>query len=155
TLTPTALANSKWYVDGVNGNDNNDCKSPQHACKTIGRAISNSSTGDTIMIASATYFENLAIGFSLKIVGSGARETVVDARGHGRVVTISNAKAHVAISRITIVHGQTMLPGGGIFNNGTLTIDKATVSDNYASSFLAAGGGISNFGRLTIDGCTV
>src|SRR5262249_33378411 len=40
-------------------------------------------------------------------------------------------------------------------NNGTLTIDKATVSDNYASSFLAAGGGISNFGRLTIDGCTV
>jgi hypothetical protein len=26
-LAPTALASSKWYVDGVNGNDKNNCKS--------------------------------------------------------------------------------------------------------------------------------
>ena len=40
TLCSAALANTTWYVDGVHGNDNNNCKSPQTACKTIGHAIS-------------------------------------------------------------------------------------------------------------------
>jgi hypothetical protein len=75
-LVPTALASSTWYVDGVNGSDNNNCKSRQHACKTIGHAISLASSGDSIMVAAATSTENLTIGFSLKIVGSGAKPTI-------------------------------------------------------------------------------
>jgi hypothetical protein len=66
-LVPTAMASSKWYVDGVNGSDNNDCKSPQTACKTIGHAISLASSGDSILVAAATYTENLTIRFSLKV----------------------------------------------------------------------------------------
>src|SRR6202049_5149084 len=76
-LAPAALASAKWYVDGVNGSDNNNCKSRQHACKTISHAISIASSGDSIMIAAATYTENLTIGFSLKIVGSGASTTII------------------------------------------------------------------------------
>jgi hypothetical protein len=35
-LAPSALASTTWYVDGVNGNDGNNCTSAQTACKTIG-----------------------------------------------------------------------------------------------------------------------
>ena len=27
-----AVANNTWYVDGANGNDSNNCKSPQNGC---------------------------------------------------------------------------------------------------------------------------
>ena len=70
-LTPTAFA-SIWYVDGVNGNDSNDCKTRTTACKTIGHAISLSSSGDTIGVGPAIYMENLTISISLKLIGSGA-----------------------------------------------------------------------------------
>ena len=40
TLAPTSVASNTWYVDGVSGNDNNDCKTSGTACKTIGHAIS-------------------------------------------------------------------------------------------------------------------
>jgi hypothetical protein len=77
-LAPTALASSRWYVDGVNGSDNNDCKSAQTACKTIEHAVSLASSGDSIMVATATYTENVTIGFSLTIVGSGSSTTIID-----------------------------------------------------------------------------
>jgi nitrous oxidase accessory protein NosD len=89
-LAPTAVASSTWYVDGVNGSNNNDCKSPQTACKTIRHAISLASSGDSIMVAPATYTENLTISISLKVMGSGAATTLIDGGGHGSVVTISN-----------------------------------------------------------------
>lgn len=38
-LRPTALASTDWYVDGVNGNDVNDCLTSRTPCKTIGHAI--------------------------------------------------------------------------------------------------------------------
>ena len=44
-LVPAALASNTWYVDGVHGNDNNNCMTPQTACKTIGHAISLASPG--------------------------------------------------------------------------------------------------------------
>jgi hypothetical protein len=90
-LAPTALASSMWYVDGVNGSDKNDCKSPQTACKTIGHAISLTSSGDSIMVAVATYTENLTIAFSLKIVGTGATTTIIDGGGVATVVGIPTA----------------------------------------------------------------
>src|SRR5580693_9069400 len=78
---PTALASSKWYVDGVNGNDHNDCESRQHACKTISNAISLTLPGDSIFVAPATYHEGLFIPFNLNIIGSGAKTTIIDAGG--------------------------------------------------------------------------
>jgi nitrous oxidase accessory protein NosD len=86
-LAPTALASTKWYVDGLHGSDNNNCKSRQHACKTIGHAISLASSRDSIMIAAATYRENLTIHSSLRLVGSGAATTIIDGGGKGTVIT--------------------------------------------------------------------
>jgi len=50
-VAPAVEARTTWSVDGVTGNDGNDCKSPQQACKTIGRALSLALSGDSIMVA--------------------------------------------------------------------------------------------------------
>jgi len=50
---PSALANT-WYVDGMHGSDNNNCKSRQHACKTIfanGVLYTDSSDGTDNLLA--------------------------------------------------------------------------------------------------------
>jgi hypothetical protein len=157
-LVPSAMASNTWYVDGVNGSDNNNCKSRQHACKTIGHAISLASSGDSIMVAAATYTENLTIGFSLKIVGSGASTTIIDGGGVNRVVTISSG-AYVTLSKLTIRNGHARGNGAGIDNQGTLTINASTISGNYLNQYLhfcvVGGGGINNSGTLTINNSTI
>jgi hypothetical protein len=145
-----ALASSTWYVNGVNGSDSNNCKSPQTACKTIGHAISLAHSGDSIKVAAATYYlyKTLTIRFSLKIIGSDATTTIIEYGGNG-VVQITSANAHVTLSKLTIRNG---VVGGGISNQGTLMINNSTVSGNSATY---GGGGIHNNGTLTINNSTV
>jgi hypothetical protein len=158
-LSPTALASTTWYVDGVHGNDNNGCKSPQTSCKTIGHGISLASSGDSIMIAAATYKELLTIGFSLTIMGAGAGKTIIDG-GHRRgliVVHIPHANAQVTLSKLTIQNGGNtggghFPDGGGIYSLGTLTIDHSTIRGNAAG----LGGAIYNdAGTVTINDSTI
>src|SRR5215469_4473161 len=91
-LAPSAFATT-WYVNGVTGNDSNNCMSPTTACKTIGHAISLAASGDTVKVAAATYTENLRISISLNEIGAGAVTTIVDGGGVNTVVTISNTSA--------------------------------------------------------------
>lgn len=138
---PAALASSKLYVDGVNGSDHNNCKSPHAACKTIGHAIALASRGDFISVAAAIYQENLGIPFSLTIVGSGATRTIVDGGGVASVVLNLNPKAHVTLSQMTMRNGGGEGDGGGIYNCfSTLTIINSILSGNSATS------GKGNFG---------
>ncbi|MGH8099812.1 MAG: choice-of-anchor Q domain-containing protein [Chthoniobacterales bacterium] len=50
--------------------------------------------------------------------------------------------------------GNPAVAGGGIFNNGTLTIVNSTFSANTAGGISGAGGGIFNGGTLTISNST-
>ena len=147
----SALAKNTLYVDGVHGNDNNNCKTWQTACKTIGHAISLASSGDCIRVAPATYTENLTINFSLKIIGSDASTTIIDGGGNGSVVTINRGDFPVTLSKLTIRNGYRYPEGGGIYNRATLTVNHCTISGNYAGG----GGGIENAGALTIDDSTI
>src|SRR5579864_4842570 len=156
-LVPAAaLANTKWYVDGTNGNDKNDCKSRQTACKTIGHAISLASSGDSILVATATYTENLTIGFGLKIVGSANATTIIDGGAVNTVVTVSSGNADVTLSRLTIQNGSAPA-GGGVNNSGVLSLKDCTVSGNTAvvQGGGGIGGGILNNGTLTIEHSTL
>jgi hypothetical protein len=60
----------------VHGSDNNNCKSPQHACKTISNALSLTLPGDSIFVSPSIYHETLIIYFNLEIIGSGAKTTI-------------------------------------------------------------------------------
>jgi len=85
-LSTLAVANT-WYVNGVSGSNGNNCTSPTTACKTISHAIALALPGDSIMVAAATYSENLTISKSLKIIGSGASTPILDGGGAATVVT--------------------------------------------------------------------
>jgi hypothetical protein len=133
---PYAFA-TKWYVDGKHGNDNNNCKSPQHACKTISNALSLTLPGDSIFVAPAIYRETLFIYFNLEIIGSGAKTTIVDVRGlNNQVVVVgSEPKVQVKLSGMTFRNGAGQEDGGGIYNCfGTLTVIDSIITGNRISS---------------------
>ena len=155
-LTPTAMATTTWYVNGATGNDTNNCLSPTTACKTIGHAISLASSGDSIMVAAATYTENLTISKSLKIIGSGASTTIIDGGNVATVVRISSGTASVTLSAVSIRDGMAT-SGGGLYNSGTLTINSSIVTANHSkvSGGSTLGGGIFNGGVLTINNSTI
>jgi hypothetical protein len=155
TLTSTVQASNTWYADGVSGSDANDCQTAPTACKTIGHAISLASSGASIIVAAATYTENLTIGFSLNVIGSGANTTIIDGGGFNTVVSISSGT--VTLAGLTLRHGS-----GGIFNKGTLSVTASTITENSISvtciSYCpVAGGGIYNSAgaKLTISNSTV
>jgi hypothetical protein len=154
-LAPTAMASNTWYVDGVNGGDNNNCKSRQHACKTIGHAISLASSGDSVKVAAAPYVENLAISSSLRIVGAGALTTVIDGGGIGSVVSIGSSSTHVTLANLTIENGMAS-DGAGVFNAGTLTINNCIIIGNHAKNQDGGfGGGVFNRGTARIRNSTL
>ena len=164
-LPSTAMAATTWYVNGVSGNNSNACTSATAACKTVGHAISLAAYGDSIRVAAATYKERLTIGISLKILGSGAKTTILDGSGSiGPVVQISSATAHVTLSGITITNGSTFFNGAGIINNGVLILFRSAVTGNRtqfpcqpATHCYLRGGGILNRAgaSLTIGNSTV
>lgn len=156
-LASSALASNTCYVDGVNGNDSNDCMSALTACKTIGHTIKIAHSADFIMVAPATYVENLTIAKNLRIIGSDAATTIVDGNQAGTVFTISNPKAYVRLSKLTIRNGYaagSFGDGGGVKNWGILTIDNSVISGNAADN---SGGAILNTpsATLTINNSTI
>jgi hypothetical protein len=69
--------------------------------------------------------------------------------GHGAVQLLTvNGGTQVSLDRLSFVHGDTATSGGGILNNGTLTITNATFDGNTATSATSDGGGISNQGGV-------
>jgi len=112
-LAPAAAASTTWYVDGVDGSDTNNCLAAHTACKTIGHAISRAVSGDSIMVAAATYTENLTIPYrmSLNVIGANAITTIIDGGRAGSVITIS-LYAVVTLSNLTIRNGMAEFGGG-------------------------------------------
>jgi hypothetical protein len=160
-LTSTALARTAWYVNGVSGNDSNNCLTSTTACKTVGHAISLAASGDSIFIAASTYYAHVTININLNILGSGASTTILYGGGvrphgpvSGPVVTVS-AGATVSLSNLTVTGGYTSSAGAGIHNKGTLTITNSTISTNEVYALSPWGGGISNSGMLIINNSTI
>ncbi len=93
---------------------------------------------------------------TLTIVGAGARRTIVDGNHLDRVFSIANV-ATVSIKDLTITGGDStgggtskeIDMGGGIYNTGTLTLDRVAVVRNHADG----GGGIFSVpgSYITID----
>ena len=157
TLASTAVAKT-WYVNGVSGSNHHSCTSLSTACKTIRHAISLAAAGDVINVAPATYVENLTVGLSIRILGSGASTTIVDGGAVGQVVSISHG--NVTLSGMTFRNGRSAHGGAGIGNGGILSLSNSIVSGNAvniscAEFCLGEGGGIHNSGRLVIDNSTI
>jgi CSLREA domain-containing protein len=119
---------------------------------------------------------DLDINDSVTIVGGGAGSTIIDGNGdvtgdrvlkippcinHGtspgatpRPCTVTDPNdanvTRVNISGVTIQHGKTSNLGGGMINNGSLTLNNVAITNNRVSGLNDWGGGIFNSGPLTI-----
>ena len=86
----------------------------------------------------------LTIHTNLAIQGPG--QSLLTISGGNAVQVFSITAGTVSISALTIANGNTSTQGGGIFNNGALTVSNATFSGNSASpaDCCGQGGGIYN-----------
>jgi hypothetical protein len=156
TIVPVAFG-SNWYVDGKHGNDNNNCKSRQHACKTISNAISLTLPGDSIFVAPAVYHESIFVPYNLKIIGSGAKTTIIDAEGLQAQVAVVGSEPRVpsTLSGMTFRNGDVVANGGGGIYNcfSTLTVIDSIITGNRVRGgpgIFPYGGGIYNCGNATL-----
>ena len=94
----------------------------------------------------------LTITSDVAIVGPGAAGLIVDGQNAVRVFQV-NGGVTAQISGLTIQHGNANGDrGGGILNDGTLTVTESVIRDNAAVS--NGGGGIANnpSGTLAVSG---
>jgi hypothetical protein len=89
----------------------------------------------------------------LTIEATGGAATI-DAQKASRVFEVSSV-SEVEFQGLTITGGSNALDGGGIRNDGTVTINACTLSGNSVSGFFIRGGGIFNDGTVTINACTL
>jgi hypothetical protein len=128
---------------------------------TIQAAIDDPNTADgaIIEITDPVHTEaGIVVDKNVTIRGLGADETIVQAHAEAgsatdRVFLIAPG-ADVTIKNIKIRHGypsSSPHAGGGIWNQGTLTLQDSRINSNTA----ADGGGIWNQGQLTATNCTI
>jgi hypothetical protein len=134
--------------------------------------------GDTIQLLTSAIAVSgqaeLLITKDVTIQGPGAGLLAIDANNGGRAFEIRSG-AHVSISGLTIRDGDGEAGyysndgsahffdfdpndgyGGGILNEGTLTLSGCTVTGNMdEQGGFGYGGGVANFGTMTMSGCTV
>ena len=117
--------------------------------------MSLATNGDTIDLAAGTYQPasdtSFTISTSITVQPTTTGSTII-LDGNGASVLGVNSSVTAVVSGVTIENGAAVLPnlGGGVYNDGTLTVADSTLSGN--SSY--EGGGILNTGTLTVEDST-
>ena len=170
-ISSVSAANTNTYVN-VHGNNSWDGSTPTHTNatngpkQTIASGLSVTNNRGNISIASGTYKENnLIVSKNLTISGASKTNTIIDAMGKNLIFFIKTGTI-VTIKNLNLTNGNATNAdynrmGGGINNQGTLTIENCTFYNNHAKDAAPAdagsaadtagnGGAIYNTGTLTI-----
>lgn len=173
-----SIAQTNYYVNYSEGSDSpGQGNAPNTgAWKTIEYAINNvaNPTIDEIIINITGEIYNLANDqieinrdfANLKLIGTGIDQTIIQAESDtalssSRVIKIYSGN-NVQIKDLTVRYGRSLKSdrdGGGILNQGTLSIDFCKITQNLCnknSNEGGIGGGIANDnGSLTISNSTI
>ena len=138
-------------ADGDDGECVNDC--------TLREAVATAATGEVIAVPAGSYDVSLgaiAIDRNLTIVGEGAQHTVIVGNSPPRRVFTVEAGASVGISDLSISRNLATTSGGGIRNDGTLTLTDCWLRDAF-NPLDTGGGALRNSvtGILTVERCTI
>jgi hypothetical protein len=125
-------------------------------------ALAAAVAGDTIKFAPSAYgtitlsSAPLEVTSSVTIMGPGAKDVTINGNNTFQDLLVdANVTARVSGLTITGGKGPATYPyGGGIFNNGTLTVANCVITNNSAGEY-GAGGGIDNNGSLTVTNSIV
>jgi CSLREA domain-containing protein len=134
-----------------NANSNSDTTSGDCAAGIGDDSITFSVSG-TITLASTLP----AISDSAGLTIDGAAQSITISGNLSVQVMVVNSRAVLMLQNLTIANGRSGGNGGGIENNGTLTVTNTTFSNNFAGpgSGVAGGGGIWNGGTVTVTNST-
>ncbi|WP_233452068.1 choice-of-anchor Q domain-containing protein [Rubrobacter xylanophilus] len=103
--------------------------------------------------------EGLVIDSNVSVIGPGQERLTIDGEGANGVFKIAarTPANTVAISGLTVTGGRAGTGvGGGISNDGDLTLSESTVTGNTVSiANPSGGGGILNRGEMTISKSTI
>ncbi len=117
---------------------------------TIAAAISAAISGDTIMLEDGAIFDEHSLlvdkNLTFNVINNGT--ATIDGQHAGPVFIINNGVT-VSLMNLIIENGQGIL-GGGIYNNGTLTVTNCKFTGNSAQD----GGAIYNDATITVDNTT-
>jgi predicted outer membrane repeat protein len=150
----SASAASTVYVNATGGNDSNN-GTINHPYQTIVQGINSIEENGTVHIADGTYSgtgnTNLTITKNMNITGQSQQGTIINGSNTNWIFHINN-NITVNIQNLTITNGSAPTgDAGAIYNEGTLTLNNSTFTNNYAYSW---GGAIYNEGTLTVTGST-
>jgi predicted outer membrane repeat protein len=149
----STVSANEIYVN-TTGNDTSGTGTSDNPYLTIQTGINNLDPDGTIRIAKGEYSgvnnTNITIDKNMTIIGESQADTIVNGAGITQIFNIITG-VNVIIKNLTLVNGNTThyLGGGAIFNNGNLTVNNCTFTNNTAYS----GGAISNNGTLTVNAC--
>ncbi len=161
------------YVNSSTGNDSTGDGTSGAPYKTFHKGYTMASAGDTLNLTGTFTWTDAdetgdvansgyTIGKNLTIQGQLASSTIIQAASSANtaasgVFTVSSGVT-ATINDVTIRYGYKTggSNGGGIENQGTLTVNRATIANNYVKQSTSGyGGGISNVGTLTVNNSTV
>ncbi|MEJ2751033.1 MAG: hypothetical protein P8183_24475, partial [Anaerolineae bacterium] len=114
---------------------------------TISDAVYLAPEGSIVDVQAGTYNENVVITQSLTVQGQGST-TIVDGQENGSVIEITPGSA-VTIKQMVLQNGLSVSGGGGVYNDGTLTLTNLLIQNNVADC--ADGGGVLNLSQLTLQ----
>jgi nitrous oxidase accessory protein len=104
--------------------------------ETIQEGIDACTAGDTVMVSSGTYIENLNIPMTVSVIGEERDNTVVDGSGEGDVIFIE--ADGVVLKSLTIRNGGVGIEDAGIeisFSDNCL-VELCRLVDSYAGLYL-------------------
>jgi hypothetical protein len=139
------------------GSDSNDGTSWATAFRTIQKGIDGATALGTVSVSNGTYVltSQLLLGKACTLVGvSGSSNTVINANGSGRAITISSSSA--VLQGFTVRGGSVAGSGGGISMSAG-EVRNCVVSNNVTtkSGTYADGGGVYMTGGLLRDSTVV
>jgi hypothetical protein len=169
TTQDHAVGSLRAAITAANSNNENDTiHLPAGTYILTGKADEDDNTGGDLDINTSRY---------ITIIGESVKTTFIDGNENDRVLHI--LKGTVSISGVTFQNGKTSdgdedgekgVDGGGIYNNGTLSLTQCSISNNICGKghwgavspweiILPGGGGhgggIYNSDSLTLIRCTI
>ena len=147
TIYVSPMGNDSW--DGQSNIYNNTTGSGPKA--TITNATGTVANNGTVIIMDGIYNEsNISLTMNMTIIGENQNNTIING-GDSKTIFIIPSNVNININDLTLMNGYNKVSGegGGIYNNGILTLTNITFDNNTANY---DGGAIANFGgTLTIN----
>jgi hypothetical protein len=130
---------------------------------SLHQTVLNAASADTIAFSISLNGQSIQLGEKLVLnkgltIDASALPNGIKLLGNGRVIEVTGGQT-VVLRALEVRNGYDADQGGGIYNAGTLTLDRCTIANN-GTIFEGVhdpdrGGGIYNTGILTLNQCTL